>query len=187
MLIHSLCRAALRYAVHDSLVTCAFSGLFLLKIANLFPGEVELPSIISQVEQLAQLLTEVAAERYALTIRLMLANLRRKLGLGTSAPTPAPGSIMGQGEDGVNALMGGGGVGNGNGDTSMFGEGFNMGMEEFGFTWPSDNGAFNPSTIPLWLQEASFTDLGLPINGSDGIFLNGPNWTVDLAPMPEAW
>ncbi|KAG8749492.1 hypothetical protein FRC14_001314, partial [Serendipita sp. 396] len=47
-------RAALRYAVHDSLVTAAFSALFLLKIANLFPGEVELPSIISQVEQLTQ-------------------------------------------------------------------------------------------------------------------------------------
>ena len=186
-------RAALRYAVHDSLVTCAFSGLFLLKIANLFPGEVELPSIISQVEQLAQLLSEVAAERYALTLRLMLASLRRKLGLGTSAPTPAPGQVLAQGEDGVNALMSAGnGMGNGNGnggggDTAMFGEGFHMGMEEFGFTWPADNGAFHPSAIPLWLQDASFTDLGLPINGSDGIFLNAPNWTVDLGQMPEAW
>jgi hypothetical protein len=56
-------RAALRYAVHDSFVAAAFSGLFLLKIANLFPGEVELPSIISQVEQLAQLLSEVGAAR----------------------------------------------------------------------------------------------------------------------------
>ena len=33
-------RAALRYAVHDRLVTAEFSGLFLLKVANLFPGEV---------------------------------------------------------------------------------------------------------------------------------------------------
>ena len=57
-------RAALRYAVHDSLVTAAFSGLFLLKMANLFPGELDLGSITSQVEQLAQLLSDVAAERY---------------------------------------------------------------------------------------------------------------------------
>ncbi len=56
-------RAALRYAVHDSLATAAFSGLFLLKIANLFPTEVELPALISQVEQIAGLLSEVAAER----------------------------------------------------------------------------------------------------------------------------
>lgn len=36
----------------------------------------------------------------------------------------------------------------------------------------------------------SLTDLGLPINGSDGIFLrvNGNNgWSGDFANMPEAW
>lgn len=57
-------RAALRYAVHDSLVTAAFSGLFLLKMANLFPAEVDLTAITAQVEQLAQVLSDVAAERY---------------------------------------------------------------------------------------------------------------------------
>jgi len=57
-------RAALRYAVHDSLVTAAFSGLFLLKMANLFPAELDLGAIIGQVEQLAQLLSDVAAERW---------------------------------------------------------------------------------------------------------------------------
>jgi hypothetical protein len=56
-------RAALRYAVHDSLVTAAFSGLFLLKMANLFPAELDLAAITAQVEQLAQLLSDVAAER----------------------------------------------------------------------------------------------------------------------------
>lgn len=56
-------RAALRYAVHDSLVTLAFSGLFLLKMSNLFPTELDLVAIMSQVEQLAQLLSDVAAER----------------------------------------------------------------------------------------------------------------------------
>lgn len=51
--------------MHDSLVTAAFSGLFLLKMANLFPAEVDLAGITSQVEQLANLLSDVAAERYA--------------------------------------------------------------------------------------------------------------------------
>jgi hypothetical protein len=45
------------------LVTAAFSGLFLLKMANLFPAELDLSAIIAQVEQLAQLLSDVAAER----------------------------------------------------------------------------------------------------------------------------
>ncbi|KAG8822314.1 hypothetical protein FRC17_009599 [Serendipita sp. 399] len=216
-------RAALRYAVHDSLVTAAFSALFLLKIANLFPGEVELPSIISQVEQLAQLLAEVAADRYALTLRLMLANLRRKLGLGTSMPTPAGGAAvaalqqqqqqqqqqqhqqqqqqqvqagigMVTDENGMQVAVGGmlpqpqdpnqQQVQNG-----LYGDaGFNLMMEEFGFSWPMEGGMLAPGTIPSWLQETNFTDLGLPINGSDDIFLNGPQWMTDLGgPLPEAW
>jgi len=63
-------------------------------------------------------------------------------------------------------------------------------MEELGFVWPSDRGIFSPSAIPVWLQEQSLADLGLPANGSDGIFvqMNGANgWTGDFTPMPEAW
>jgi hypothetical protein len=41
----------------------AFSGLFLLKMANLFPDDLDLAAIMAQVEQAAQLLSEVAAER----------------------------------------------------------------------------------------------------------------------------
>lgn len=63
-------------------------------------------------------------------------------------------------------------------------------MEELGFTWPQEGSYFNSAVIPPWLQEQSLTDLGLPVNGSDGIFLqtkatNG--WSGDFAPMPEAW
>jgi hypothetical protein len=63
-------------------------------------------------------------------------------------------------------------------------------MEELGFTWPNDRGIFSPSAIPLWLQEQSLADLGLPVNGSDGIFLQMAGkhgWAGDFAPMPEAW
>jgi hypothetical protein len=62
-LLNTFYRAALRYAVHDSLVTAAFSALFLLKMANLFPTELDIAAIARQVEQLAQLLSDVAAER----------------------------------------------------------------------------------------------------------------------------
>jgi hypothetical protein len=41
----------------------SFSGLFLLKMSNLFPAEVDLDAIMLQVEDIAQLLSEVAAER----------------------------------------------------------------------------------------------------------------------------
>lgn len=42
----------------------AFSGLFLLKMAYLFPAELDLGVATTQTEQLSQLLSEVAAERY---------------------------------------------------------------------------------------------------------------------------
>ncbi|OSD06688.1 hypothetical protein PYCCODRAFT_753896 [Trametes coccinea BRFM310] len=177
-------RAALRYAVHDTLVMAAFSGLFLLKMANLFPAELDLGAITIQVEQLAQLLSDVAAERYALTLRIMLANLRRKVGL-TPSGMPPPGAPMG--------------AAGGPGDTLMapppafidpsivppppFTE------AELG-PWANDQRMFNPASIPLWLQEQSLTDLGLPQNGSDGIFLNmghSNGWMGDFPPMPEAW
>jgi hypothetical protein len=174
-------RAALRYAVHDSLVTAAFSGLFLLKMASLFPGELDLGAITAQVEQLAQLLSDVAAERYALTLRIMLANLRRKVGMAsginTTMPVMAPSSYA-EGMIIPNAFV----------DPGTIPPPFTM--EELGFDWPSDRGIFSPAAIPLWLQEQSLADLGLPVNGSDGIFLQmtGANgWTGDFAPMPEAW
>ncbi|TRM69774.1 hypothetical protein BD626DRAFT_475226 [Schizophyllum amplum] len=174
-------RAALRYAVHDSLVTAAFSGLFLLKMANLFPGELDLVQIISQVEQLSQLLSDVAAERYALTLRIMLANLRRKVGLAGGAAT-APPALMQAPQFAENMIMSPTYV-----DPALPQP---FSMEELGIVWPAERGFFSPSAIPPWLQEQSLTDLGLPVNGSDGIFLNmtGTNgWTGDQVPMPEAW
>lgn len=175
-------RAALRYAVHDSLVTAAFSGLFLLKMANLFPAELDLAAITAQVEQLAQLLSDVAAERYALTLRIMLANLRRKVGMiaGLSTPmtTMSPPTL----NDGI--------VAHGPGPYVDPSGSMPFTMEELGFAWPGERATFSPSAIPMWLQEKNLTDLGLPVNGSDGIFMdvNGMHgWSGDFAPMPGAW
>ncbi|KZT10651.1 uncharacterized protein LAESUDRAFT_721012 [Laetiporus sulphureus 93-53] len=175
-------RAALRYAVHDSLVTAAFSGLFLLKMAHLFPGELDLAAITTQVEQLAELLSDVAAERYALTLRIMLANLKRKMGI-TTAPMapPIPGA---HGPEMMPPPFI---------DPSLMPPQMQFTPEELGLlpgSFPNDRALFSPSAIPLWLQEQSLTDLGLPSNGSDGIFLQmgHPNgWQGDFPPMPEAW
>lgn len=156
-------RAALRYAVHDSLVTLGFSGLFLLKMAHLFPTELDLAAIMSQVEQLAQLLSDVAAERsvtydfllfetvlltyrapsYALTLRIMLANLRRKVGMLPGITAPAqnlPPPLLPEGMVGPYV------------DTHTIGPP-PLTMEELGFIWPGDHGMVNPSTIPVWVRE----------------------------------
>jgi hypothetical protein len=136
---------------------------------------------MAQVEQLAQLLSEVAAERYALTLRIMLANLRRKIGIRSGINTPAP-PTMPPPQFAENMI-----VSPTFHDPAMPPP---FTMEELGFVWPNDRGIFNSSAIPVWLQEQSLADLGLPVNGSDGIFLQmaGKNgWTGDFAPMPEAW
>lgn len=188
-------RAALRYAVHDILVMAAFSGLFLLKMANLFPAELDLAGIMTQVEQLAQLLSDVAAERYALTLRIMLANLKRKIDLNGATPTSSvPTTVSSTATPGVPltpvdaaaaAYAASGFVDPATGGPASFT------MEELGFpTLPPDRGVFSSSAIPAWLQEQGLTDLGIPINGSDGIFLQmtGTNgWVGDFAPMPQAW
>jgi len=195
-------RAALRYAVHDNLANAAFSGLFLLKMASLFPTELDLGVITGQVEQLAQLLSEVAAERcvcisfsfylnsqpdrYALTLRVMLANLRRKMGL---AHPGGPGDAM---------VIGGQPQGQPFADphaqmAPAQQQPAPITMEELGLHFPQGAPApppLHPADIPVWLQEQSLTDLGLPVNGSDGIFMNlsrGTGWPGEFAPMPEAW
>ncbi|CAL1707147.1 unnamed protein product [Somion occarium] len=172
-------RAALRYAVHDSLVTAAFSGLFLLKMANLFPAELDLNVIAVQVEQLAQLLSDVAAERYALTLRIMLANLRRKIGLSSGGVNPMGGTEMMAPPPFIDPSL-----------VPAPPAPPPFTMEELGIPWPHSQAIFSPSSIPVWLQEQNLTDLGLPVNGSDGIFLQMSNtngWTGDFPPMPEAW
>ncbi|OCF31845.1 hypothetical protein I317_03349 [Kwoniella heveanensis CBS 569] len=200
-------RKHLKYATHDQLVSVAFAAVFLLKIAMLYPTSVALPHLISQVSQLAHLLSaECFAERYALTLRLMLSNFRRKTGaLSTMPGTPrlsgtlsqghthglgpaggqsnslpfAPGnnaSAMSDLDGGLQSLLslpsmeGFDGVGadglDGNG-TGADGNGiWDMGLG--GFDWPTE---FSPSALPVWLQDGNFTDLGLPADGSDSLFL----------------
>lgn len=172
-------RAALRYAVHDILIMLAFSGLFLLKVASLFHSEVDLAAIIGQVEQLAQLLSGVAAERYALPLRIMLTNLRRKLGMIPAThnmPPPVP--------DGMPAAP----CVDPQISQSVMPS---LTAEELRLTHQgNDFGSSKPTAIPLWLQEQSLDDLGLPVNGSDGIFLtisDTDGWFGELVPVPEAW
>ncbi|KAJ7072325.1 hypothetical protein C8F01DRAFT_1103486 [Mycena amicta] len=160
-------RAALRYAVHDSLVTAAFSGLFLLKMAHLFPAELDLGAITAQVEQLSQLLSDVAAER----------KVGLNSGISTPVPTMPPPPLLADGRLIVSPTYI---------DPTLPAP---FTLEELGFQWPNERGIFSPSAIPVWLQEQSLTDLGLPVNGSDGIFLQmtGTNGWGDFSSMPEAW
>jgi hypothetical protein len=133
------------------MVQISFSCTFLLKVAVLFPSELPPAMISKQVSELAELLSECAAERYALTLRLMLRSFRRKMGETTRAPgSPGPGgtSTNGTAEDamhgGLQSLLAGD-ADLSNGEFAM------MEMDDLGpFNFPH---GFSPSALPPWITE----------------------------------
>lgn len=119
------------------------------------------------MSELAHLLSaECFAERYALTLRLMLANFRRKTGALSTVPgTPRlSGQPTGAGTLPTQPGKGNGAVGDFEGGLQsllslpQMGEGFdgmpdgnwNLGEEVEGFAWPTE---FSPSNLPVWLQD----------------------------------
>lgn len=155
--------------------------------AILYPTEIQLPHLISQVSELAHVLSaECFAERYALTLRLMLSNFRRKTGALSTVPgTPrmtsgddpaALSAFAGAWDDaGLQSLLSLPQMGGGDGSGTGMGNGGFEGMGDWGtaplndgFAWPTE---FSPSNLPVWLQDGNFTDLGLPQDGSDSLFL----------------
>jgi len=131
------------------MVQASFAAVFLLKIAILFPTQVTPKFISQEVSDLANLMSECAAERYALTLRLMLRSFRRKMGETTMAPgTPRNGHVAGNSIDGM--IPGHRGLesllsldGNPSADFSL---------DDLGpFNWPEDG--FSPSNLPQWITE----------------------------------
>ncbi|BEJ18183.1 hypothetical protein CspHIS471_0704600 [Cutaneotrichosporon sp. HIS471] len=161
-------RRHLKYATHDQLAAVAFAAVFLLKIAMLYPHVVSLPTLTTRVSEVVHVLSaECYAERYALTLKLMLSNLRRKTGAISTVPGTPRGKEGGLPEnpngeelqDGLQSLLT---MPMNEGDYPLFGDSID------GFAWPTE---FSPSNLPTWLQDNSVTDLGLPVDGSDSLFL----------------
>jgi hypothetical protein len=156
------------------MVQCSFAAVFLLKIAILFPTELPANVISLQVAELAHLLSECSAERYALTLRLMLRSFRRKMGETTMAPgTPRNGASTPFGGNGLSAMtamnpagmqsllsnaMGGEGGGGGGDGNFMNAAELSAWMDDLGpFNWPEDG--FSPSNLPPWIMDS--------VSGSD--------------------
>ncbi|KAG7529494.1 hypothetical protein FFLO_05601 [Filobasidium floriforme] len=179
-------RHYLKYAVHETMVQASFAAVFLLKIAILFPTQVTAKFISTEVADLANLMSECAAERYALTLRLMLRSFRRKMGETTMAPgtprTMANGQVAGPSVDGM--IPGHRGL---ESLLSMDGDSavdFSI-LDDLGpFNWPEDG--FSPSNLPQWITEGNVMDLGLPYDGSDSIFLP-PELANMFLPAPTSW
>ncbi|WVF72211.1 hypothetical protein IAT40_007023 [Kwoniella sp. CBS 6097] len=83
-------RNGLRYAVHYTHVCAAFAASFLIRIARLFPGELNLKKTAKDVEELAMVLSSIPAGRYARSLRLILRKARRQKLIPAASRMPSP-------------------------------------------------------------------------------------------------
>ncbi|WVR05190.1 hypothetical protein IAU60_002202 [Kwoniella sp. DSM 27419] len=83
-------RNGLKYAVHYTHVCAAFAASFLIRIARLFPGELNLRKTAKDVEELAMVLSEIPAGRYARSLRLILRKARRQKVIPAASRLPSP-------------------------------------------------------------------------------------------------
>ena len=116
-------RRMLGWGPHYTHVTAAFACVFLIKIARLFPRQVDTYGIFSNAEKLAARLAEVPATKYARVIRILLAQAWKKItelsptiglyaalgadGARAGAITPAeirPNGSMGPSDSGISLL-----------------------------------------------------------------------------------
>jgi len=88
-------REGMKYAVDYTHVSATFVASFLMRLARLFPHDCDPQTIMADVEELAVLLSEIPATRYARTLRLMLraARKRRLPHLRKMSELSSPGSI----------------------------------------------------------------------------------------------
>ncbi|KAF4605049.1 hypothetical protein EYR40_003832 [Pleurotus pulmonarius] len=71
-------REGMKYAVHYTHATATFTASFLLRLSRLFPNECNVQEIRSQVERLAELMSQIPAKRYALTLQVMLKRAKKR-------------------------------------------------------------------------------------------------------------
>jgi hypothetical protein len=77
-------REGMKYAVHYTHATATFAASFLLRLARLFPNECDMYEIKTQVEHLANLMSEIPGKRYALTLQVMLKRFKNRKSVSAS-------------------------------------------------------------------------------------------------------
>ncbi|KAG8683933.1 hypothetical protein FRC08_013990 [Ceratobasidium sp. 394] len=91
-------RLGLRYAISYSHTCAAFAGAFLLRLTRLFPEDLDVHAMIVMVEQLAHLLDEVPAGRFARSLFQMIQvsqdRLRAKQAAASASPPSASHTLM---------------------------------------------------------------------------------------------
>ncbi|CDZ97001.1 fungal specific transcription factor domain protein [Phaffia rhodozyma] len=175
-------RAALCFAIHEYLVMATFSACYLIKVAILFPNDVDRRQIVSIVSQLAGLLSEISAERYSLTLGLQISTFKRRYNM-TRPPTPSSlaHALLNSSSGGDHP--GGSKASQPSNRSRSHSHSHNDVENEVDWDLPDFDWLDMP-TMPdfdvPWLTDDGVVNLGLPVGGSESLFFpfDLPNLTA---------
>ncbi|CAE6510564.1 unnamed protein product [Rhizoctonia solani] len=178
-------RLGLRYAISYSHTCAAFAGAFLLRLTRLFPQDLNVHAMIVMVDQLAHLLDEVPAGRFARSLFQMIKVSQARLQAKKEAtptsnlrtePLPTPDHPSSA------ALQPLGGTEYTNNFAHLMDS--NLGLYEHGFASDITHGLLSTEgDWPEWIQNSIYGDL--PVSGDHTYFETGqPDYNMHL---PYAW
>jgi len=184
-------REGMKYAVQYTHLSATFTASFIMRLARLFPDDCDLPSIMADVEELVEILSEIPATRFARTLKLMLRSAKRRRVLPsrtvsdhtgsapprsnttpTASQPPPPSSLMGPPQIGPVMMTPGGPV-----PPSLSIEQ----LDQFVRDYESMPG----QDIPVWLSESNLGDLALSQQGLEAFLI--PPSLDDQRMVPEIW
>ncbi|KAG8917526.1 hypothetical protein FRC01_002396 [Tulasnella sp. 417] len=187
-------REGMKYAVQYTHLSATFTASFLMRLARLFPEECDLPSILTDVEELVEILSLIPATRFARTLKLMLRSARRRMRSGrdsdqgsiasasgiprtsttpTAPPVSGPQAHVIQTPSGPMVVNQWGGI-----PHSMSIEQLDQFVREME-SMPGQH-------IPVWLDESNLGDLALSQQGLEA-FLIPPTLDDQQRMVPEIW
>ncbi|KDN36432.1 hypothetical protein RSAG8_10824, partial [Rhizoctonia solani AG-8 WAC10335] len=178
-------RFGLRYAISYSHTCAAFAGAFLLRLTRLFPQDLDVHAMIVMVDQLAHLLDEAPAGRFARSLFQMIQVSQARLQAKKEA-TPTSNlraeSLPPAEHASTTALQPLGGTEYTNDFAHLMNS--NLGLYEQGFASDITHGLLSTEgDWPEWIQNSIYGDL--PVSGDHVYFGTGEaDYTMHL---PFAW
>ncbi|CAE6450142.1 unnamed protein product [Rhizoctonia solani] len=178
-------RIGLRYAISYSHTCAAFAGAFLLRLTRLFPQDLDVHAMIVMVDQLAHLLDEVPAGRFARSLFQMIEVSQARLQAKKEAsPTSSvrTGALPSTDYTATAALQPLGGTEYTNDFVHLMNS--NLGLYEHGFANDITHGLLSTEgDWPEWIQNSIYGDL--PVSG-DHMFI-GTGQADYSVHLPFAW
>jgi len=180
-------REGLKYAVQYTHLSATFTASFLMRLARLFPEDCDITSIMADVNELAEILSEIPATRFARTLKIMLRKRRRIMANrassdasgsqrnNTSPPTAMPSTMPVMATPaipGAPVVVG------------QYGAPQSLTNEQLD-QFVRDMEAVPGQDLPVWLSESNLGDFALSQQGLEAFLI--PPSLDEQRMVPEIW